>query len=135
MFFLYTKWIVKWRNNKGKAWHIPSPQNLTQWPWKSIGFQILLRTKYVPSLVKIHWRMLILECSHGCYVVKILPSDLDLWLWKSIGFQILLRTKYIPSLVKIHWRMLILVFARKDRRMEGRTVVLLYSFATSVARG
>ena len=21
------------------------------WPWKSIGFQILLRTKYVPSLV------------------------------------------------------------------------------------
>ena len=29
------------------------------WPWKSIRFQILLRTKYVPSLVKIHWRMLI----------------------------------------------------------------------------
>jgi hypothetical protein len=27
---------------------------------KSIGFQILLRSKYVPSLVKIHWRMLIL---------------------------------------------------------------------------
>jgi hypothetical protein len=37
------------------------------WPWKSIGFQILLRTKYVPSLVKIHWRMLIIECSQGCY--------------------------------------------------------------------
>jgi hypothetical protein len=37
------------------------------WPWKSIGFQILLRTKYVRSLVKIHWRMLILECSQGCY--------------------------------------------------------------------
>jgi hypothetical protein len=37
------------------------------WPWKSKGFQILLRTKYVPSLVKIHWRMLILECSQGCY--------------------------------------------------------------------
>jgi hypothetical protein len=35
-------------------------KNLTRWPWKSIGFQILLRTKYVPSLVKIHWRMLIL---------------------------------------------------------------------------
>jgi hypothetical protein len=30
------------------------------WPWKSIRFQILLRTKYVPSLVKIHGRMLIL---------------------------------------------------------------------------
>ena len=67
---------------------------------------------YVPSLVKIHWRMLILECSQGCYAVKFLPSDLDLWPWKSIWFQILLRTKYVPSLVKIHWRMLILVFTR-----------------------
>jgi hypothetical protein len=47
--------------------------------WKSIGFQTLLRTKYVPSLVKIHWRMLILECSQGCYTVNNLPSDLDLW--------------------------------------------------------
>jgi hypothetical protein len=43
---------------------------------KSIGFQILLRTKYVPSLVKIHWRMLILECSQGCYVVTIWACDL-----------------------------------------------------------
>jgi len=34
---------------------------------KSIEFQILLRTKYVSSLVKIHRRMLILECSQGCY--------------------------------------------------------------------
>jgi hypothetical protein len=40
----------------------------------------------------LHWiRMLILECSQGCYVVKILFGDLDLWPWKSIGFQILLR--------------------------------------------
>jgi hypothetical protein len=76
--------------------------NLTLWPWKYIGFQILLRSKYVPSLVKIHWRMLILECSQGCYAVKF-----DLWPWKSIGFQTLLRTMYVPSLVKIHWRMLI----------------------------
>jgi 20S proteasome subunit beta 3 len=45
---------------------------------KSIGFQIILRTKYVPNLVKIHRRMLILECSQGCYAVKISPSDLDL---------------------------------------------------------
>ena len=81
-------------------------KKITQWPWKSIGFQTLLRTKYIPSLVKIHWRMLILECSQGCYVVKIWPGDL--WPWKSIGFQILLRTEYVPSLVKIHWRMLIL---------------------------
>jgi hypothetical protein len=34
---------------------------------------------YVPSLVKIHWRMLIPECSQGCYAVKILPGDIDLW--------------------------------------------------------
>jgi hypothetical protein len=96
------------------------------WPWKSIGFQTLLRTKYVPSLVKIHWRMLILEYSQGCYVVKIWPGDLDLWPWKSIGFQILLRTKYVPSLVKIHWRMLILecsqgcFYGRTDGRTDGR---------------
>jgi hypothetical protein len=78
------------------------------WPWKSIGFQILWMTRYVPSLVKIHWRMLILQCSQGCYAVKLWPCDLDLWPWKSIGFQIFLRTKYVPSLVKIHWTMLIL---------------------------
>jgi hypothetical protein len=83
-------------------------KNLILWPWQSIEFQILLRTKYVPSLVKIHWRILILECSQGCYAVKIWPSDIDLWPWKSIGFQIILRTKYVPSLFKIHWRMLIL---------------------------
>jgi hypothetical protein len=46
--------------------------------------------------------MLILECSQGCYRVKIRPCDLDLWPWKSIGFQTLLRTKCVPRLVKIH---------------------------------
>jgi disulfide bond formation protein DsbB len=52
----------KYQQGQCKAWRIPSPKNLTLWPWswKSIGFQILLRTNYVPSLVKIHWRMLIL---------------------------------------------------------------------------
>ena len=101
-------------SNKGNAKRGVSPRlkirprDLDLWPWKSIGFQTLLRTMYVPSLVKIHWRMLILECSQGCYAKKKLPSDLDLWPWKSIGFQTLLRTKYVPSLVKIHWRMLIL---------------------------
>ena len=100
------------KQGQHKAWHIPSPKNLTlwPWPWKSIGFQILLRTNYVQSLVKIHCRMLILECSQGCYAVNIWP--LDLWIWKSIGFQTLLRTKYVPSLVKIHWRMLILEYSQ-----------------------
>ena len=96
-------------SNKGNAKRGVSPR-LTIWPWKTIGFQILLRTMYVPCLVKIHWKMLILECSHGCYAVKMWP--LDLWPWKSIGFQTLIRTKYVPSLVKIHWMMLILVFTR-----------------------
>ena len=69
------------------------PCDLDLWLWKSIGFQILLRTKYVPSLVKIHWRMLILECSQGCYAVTFWPDYLDLWPmrlwpWKSIGFRL-----------------------------------------------
>ena len=61
----------KLKQGQCKVWCIPMPKKLTQWPWpltlKSIGFQILLRTKCAPSLVKIHWRMLILECSQGCY--------------------------------------------------------------------
>jgi hypothetical protein len=101
-----------------------------RWPWKSIGFQTLLRTKYVPSLVKIHWRMLILECSQGCYVVKIWPGDLDLWPWKSIGFQTLQRTMYVPSLVKIHWRMLILECSQgqKEGRTDGSVTISLRNF-------
>ena len=102
---------------------------MTRWPWKSIGFQILLRTKYVPSLVKINWRMLILECSQGCYVVKIWPGDLHLWPWKSIGFQILLRTKYVPTLVKIHWRMLILECSQGCYgRTDGSVTISLRNF-------
>ena len=119
--------------------------DLDLWPWKSIGFQIFLRSKYVPGLVKIHWMMLILECSQGCYAVKIWTGDLDLWpmTLKINRFQILLRTKYVPSLVKIHWRILILECSqgcygrkngRKEGRTDGRTVVLLYPFATSLAR-
>ena len=119
------------------------PGDIDLWPWKSTGFQTLLRTKYVPSLVKIHWRMLILKCSQGCYRVKIRLCDLDHWPWKSIGFQTLLRTKYVPSLVKIDWRMLILECSQgcygrtdgwKEGRKEGRMVALLYPFATSLAR-
>ena len=103
-------------NNKGNAKRGVSPHlkirhcDLDLWPWKSIGFLTLLRTMYAPSLVNIHWRMLILECSQGCYAVKFDPVTLtfDLWPWKSIGFQTLLRTKYVPCLVKIHRRILIL---------------------------
>jgi hypothetical protein len=87
-------------------------KNLTPRPLTLKINRVSNSPKYVPSLVKIHWRMLILECSQGCYTVKIWPSDIDLWPWKSIRFQTLLRTKYVPCLVKIHWRMLILVFTR-----------------------
>jgi hypothetical protein len=106
-----------------------SPGDLDLWPWKSTGFQILLRTKHVPSLVKIHWRMVILECSQGCYAVKIWPGDLDLRLWKSIGFHIILRTKYLPSLVKIHWRMVILECSQGCYgRTDGSVTISLRNF-------
>jgi hypothetical protein len=103
------------------------------WHWKLIGFHTLLRTKYVPSLVKIHLRMLILECSQGCDMVKIWPGDLNLWPWKLIGFQTLLRTMYVPSLVKIHWRMLILewsqgCYGRMDGRTHGSVTISLCNF-------
>jgi hypothetical protein len=98
------------------------------WPWKSIGFQTLLRTKYVPSLVKIHWRMLILVFTR-MVCGKNLTLTFDLWPWKSIGFQILLRTKYVPNLVKIHWRMLILECSQGcDRRTEGSVTISLRNF-------
>ena len=125
----YLGYLQRIQQGQRKAWRIPSPNNLTRWPWKSIGFQILLRTKYVPSLVKIHWRMLILECSQGCYMVKIWLGDLDLWPWKSIGFQLILRTKYVPSLVKIHWRMLILECSQGCYgRTEGSVTISLRNF-------
>jgi hypothetical protein len=105
------------------------PGDIDLWPWKSIGFQTLLRTMYVPSLIKIHWRMLILECSQGCYAGKIWPGDLDLWPWKSIRFKILLRTKYVPSLVKIHWRMLILECSQGCYgRTDGSVTISLRNF-------
>ena len=65
--------------NKGNAKRGISPRLKFRpcdlWPWKSIGSQIFLRSKYAPGLVKIHWRMLILGCSQGCYAVKIWPLE------------------------------------------------------------
>jgi hypothetical protein len=69
-------------DNKGNAKRGVSPRlkiwpgDLDLWPWKSIGFQILLRTKYVPNLVKIHWRMLILEWSQGWLSLHSLKMDI-----------------------------------------------------------
>jgi hypothetical protein len=79
------------------------------WPWKSIRFQTLIRTKYVPSLVKIHWRMLILECSQGCYMVKTFTVTLTLdlenqhsrinilqWISTKLGTYLVLKRIWNP---------------------------------------
>ena len=52
------------------------PGDIDLWPWKSIGFQILVRTKYVPSLVKIHWRILILV-----FIRMLCGKNLTQWTW------------------------------------------------------
>ena len=105
------------RYNKGNAKRGVSPR-LKIWPGDFLDlWSMTLKIdrvpdspKHVPSLVKIHWRMLILVFTRMLWSKKNWSGDLDLWPWKSIGFQILLRTKYmyVPSLVKTHWRMLIL---------------------------
>jgi hypothetical protein len=50
-------------------------KNYTLWPWKSLGGPD--SPKYLPSLVKIHWRMLIVKCSQGWHAVK----NLTWWPW------------------------------------------------------
>jgi hypothetical protein len=69
-------WFLSVHKDVTRSKNYPVTLTFDLWHWKSIGSQTLLRTKYVPSLVKIHWRMLILECSQGCYAVKIWP-----WHW------------------------------------------------------
>jgi hypothetical protein len=117
---------LKWNKGNAKCGVSPrlkiKPCYLDLWPWKSIWFQILLRSKYVPSLVKIHWRMLILECSQGCLCSK----NLTPWPWKSIGFQTLIRTMYVPRLVKIHWRMLILECSQGCYTVKKNPVTLTF---------
>ena len=93
-------------------------------------FQTILWTKYVPSLVNIQWRMLILV-----FTRMLRGKKFDLWPWKSIRFQILLTTKYVPSLVKIHWRMLILecsqgCYGRIEGRMDGSVTISLRNFVS-----
>ena len=70
--------------NKGNAKRGVSPHlkirpcDLDLWPWKSIGFLVLLRSKYVPSLVKIHWRMLILVFTRMLCGKNLTPWPLNL---------------------------------------------------------
>ena len=63
-FYIIIKIFKQSKENKGNAKRGVFPR-LTiwhgdLWPWKSIWFLILLRTTYIPSLLKIHWRMWIL---------------------------------------------------------------------------
>jgi hypothetical protein len=77
LFFLYKLDINKMYNKKQKKYHCRNSSKIQSnkgnpkrgvsprlkiWhlTLKINRFQILLRTKYVPSLVKIHWMMLIL---------------------------------------------------------------------------
>ena len=124
------------RYNKGNAKRGVSPR-LKIWPGDLDLWSMTLKIdrvpdslKYVPSLVKIHWRMLILVFTRMLRSKKNWPGDLDLWPWKSIGFQILLRTKYVPSLVTIHWRMLILECSQGYYgRTDGSVTISLRNFA------
>ena len=126
------------KQGQRKAWHIPSPKNLTRWPWKHIGFQILLRTKYVPSLVKIHWRMLILECSQGCYVCFFRNACTESGSLRFSVFRLLTdfvclyNYEFWLSLCKIVRSTVILLLPLWK---DGRTVALLYPFATLLERG
>ena len=53
------------------------PSDLDLWPMTLKINRVPDSAKYVPSLVKIHWRTLILECSQGCYSV----TNLTWWPW------------------------------------------------------
>jgi hypothetical protein len=56
---IFRRGDMRYNFNKGNTKRGISPRlkirpcDVDLWPWKSIGFQILLRSKYVPSLVKI----------------------------------------------------------------------------------
>ena len=104
------------------------------WPWKSIGFQTLIRTKYVPSLVKIHWRMLILECSQGCYVVNIWPGDRDFWPMTMKINRVpdsrkdYICTKFGQNPLKHVDSRVVTRMLRKDGRTDGSVTISLRNF-------
>jgi hypothetical protein len=111
------------------------PGDLDLWPWKSIVFQIFWRTKYVPSLVKIHWRMLILECSQGCYhPCEHSRINILQWILTKHGTYLVLRRVWSPIDFQGQRSRSPGQSVHKDVT-EGRTVALLYPFATSLARG
>ena len=112
-----------------KIW--PGDLDLFPMTLKSIKLQVLLRTMYVPSLLKIHWRMLILECSQGCYAVKLTgwpwpltlkinraPDALKDYVCTKFGQN---PSKDVDS--RVFTRML-----RKDGRTDGSVTISLRNF-------
>jgi hypothetical protein len=67
------------------------PGDLDLWPWISIGSHILLRTKYVPNLVKIHWRMLILV-----FTRMLCNKNFTQWPW-----PLTLKINSVPNSLKV----------------------------------
>jgi hypothetical protein len=116
------KYGITIHNKQGqrKAWRIPSPENLTRWPWP-----LTLKINRVHNTIHSYCRDEKCQCKtqnwewqknvQGLAInsgnsmipkytinkgnakrgvsprLKIWPGDLDLWPWKSIGFQILLK--------------------------------------------
>ena len=54
-------------NGRRIRYHWTTLSSYIKRQFSSIYFVSWYSSKYVPSLVKIHWRMLILECSQECY--------------------------------------------------------------------
>jgi hypothetical protein len=64
------------------------PGDIDLWPWKSIGFQTLLRTKYVPSLVKINFaRQSNREARWHMGCLKKNGSNMWKRIWNPLDFQ------------------------------------------------
>jgi hypothetical protein len=71
------------------------PGDLDLWPWRSIGFQILLRTKHVSSLVKIHWKNV-----DSRVFTRMLWKDGSITIsLRNFAGEGIIRTNHIPSKV------------------------------------
>jgi hypothetical protein len=86
------------------------PRDLDLWPWKSIGFQTLLRTKYVPSLVKINcgknliwwpwpYSNATVRPSHPCEHSRI---NILQWILTKLGTYLVLKRIWNPIDFQCH---------------------------------
>jgi hypothetical protein len=111
-------------------------------------FQIFLRTKYVPSLVKIHWRMLILECSQGCYgrtdgrkegrTVALLYPFINIlqWILTKLGTYLVLRRVWNPiDFQGQRSRLQSLIFRRGDTPRFALPLLFLFFCGSEIRDG